>query len=69
MYWNIGGLIVEDEQGGQSKAAYEKGLLKNLAMALSLEFGSGFDEWNLNNMRLFYISFLIWNGTELSWMH
>jgi predicted nuclease of restriction endonuclease-like (RecB) superfamily len=71
MYWNIGRLIVEDEQGGQSKAAYGKAVLKNLAKALSLEFGAGFDERNLNNMRSFYLSFPIWNAvrTELSWTH
>ena len=70
-YWTIGKLIVEDEQKGNIKAEYGKATLKNLAHQLTLEFGKGFDERNLNNMRAFYTSFPIWNAlrTELSWMH
>lgn len=71
MYWEIGSLIVEDEQGGKEKAEYGKAVLKNLGKQLTLEFGAGFDERNLNNMRAFYIAFPIWNAvrTELSWTH
>jgi predicted nuclease of restriction endonuclease-like (RecB) superfamily len=71
MYWEIGKLIVEDEQAGNPKAAYGKAILKNLARQLSLEFGKGFDERNLNNIRAFYLAFPIWNAvrTELSWTH
>lgn len=71
MYWQIGQLIVEDEQQGHSKAAYGKKVLKNLAKQLTLEFGKGFEERNLNNMRAFYGAFPIWNAlrTELSWTH
>ena len=70
-YWNIGRLIVEDEQNGNSKAIYGKSTLKNLSKELTLEFGKGFDERNLNNMRAFYGAFPIWNAlrTELSWTH
>jgi predicted nuclease of restriction endonuclease-like (RecB) superfamily len=70
-YWHIGKIIVEDEQEGQSKAQYGKAILKNLATQLTSEFGKGFDERNLNNMRAFYNSFPIWNAlrTELSWTH
>ena len=71
MYWEIGKLIVEDEQGGKAKAAYGKAVLKTLGKRLTLEFGKGFDERNLNNIRAFYLSFSIWNAlrTELSWTH
>jgi predicted nuclease of restriction endonuclease-like (RecB) superfamily len=71
MYWEIGKLIVQDEQGGKAKAAYGKSVLKNLSKQLTLEFGKGFDERNLNNIRAFYLSFPIWNAvrTELSWTH
>jgi hypothetical protein len=71
MYWQIGYLIVEDEQNGDAKATYGKAVLKNLAQQLTLEFGKGFDERNLNNMRAFYNAFPIWNAvrTELSWTH
>jgi hypothetical protein len=68
-YWTIGKLIVEDEQKGKTKAEYGKATLKNLAQQLTLEFGKGFDERNLNNMRAFYNGFPIWDAlrTELSW--
>lgn len=71
MYWEIGQLIIEDEQNGELRAKYGKSVLKNLAAHLSLEFGKGFNERNLNNMRAFFIAFPIWNAvrTELSWTH
>jgi len=70
-YWQIGRLIIEDEQKGVSRAAYGEGVIKNLAKALTQEFGKGFDLRNLNNMRAFYLAFPIWNAvrTELSWTH
>ena len=70
-YWQIGNLIVEEEQGGNEKAQYGKAVLKNLSNQLMLEYGKGFDERNLNNMRAFYSAFSIWNAvrTELSWTH
>lgn len=70
-YWNIGRLIIEDEQNGNAKATYGKATLKNLSKELTFEFGKGFDERNLNNMRAFYKAFPIWNAlrTELSWTH
>ena len=71
MYWEIGRIVVEDEQQGKSKAEYGKATLKNLSAQLTFEFGAGFDERNLNNMRAFYRSFPIWNAvrSELSWTH
>lgn len=71
MYWEIGKLIIQDEQDGELRAKYGKSVLKNLAAQLSLEFGKGFNERNLNNMRAFFIAFPIWNAvrTELSWTH
>ncbi|MBC7412601.1 MAG: DUF1016 domain-containing protein [Bacteroidia bacterium] len=70
-YWHIGKLIVEDEQHGNAKAEYGKATLKNLAAQLTLEFGKGFDDSNLRNMRLFYKAFPIRDALrhELSWTH
>ena len=70
-YWQIGKLIIEDEQKGRERAKYGKAVLKTLATQLTLEFGKGFDERNLNNMRAFYKVFPIWNAlrTGLSWTH
>lgn len=71
MYWQIGKLIVEDEQKGAVKADYGKAVLKNLSSQLTLEFGKGFDESNLRNIRRFYLSFPIRDALrpELSWTH
>lgn len=58
-YWQIGRLIVEEEQGGNVRAEYGKNTLKFLAQQLTEEFGKGFDESNLRNMRSFFRVFPI----------
>lgn len=70
-YWQIGKLIVEDEQNGERRAEYGKRQLEQIANALTQEFGKGFDARNLRNMRQFYLTFPIWNAvsTKLSWTH
>lgn len=70
-YWQIGRLIVEDEQQGQARAEYGKGVLKNLSISLTAEFGKGFDVRNLRSMRNFFLNFPKRNAlrTELSWTH
>ncbi|WP_294302784.1 PDDEXK nuclease domain-containing protein [uncultured Chryseobacterium sp.] len=70
-YWQIGKLIVEDEQKGKERAEYGKYTLKNLSKRLTLEFGKGFDESNLRNMRSLYQAFPICDALrhELSWTH
>ncbi|MCL9770694.1 PDDEXK nuclease domain-containing protein [Flavobacterium sp. HXWNR69] len=70
-YWNIGKLIVEEEQQGEVRAIYGSNLLKNLSKELTLEFGKGFDYTNLTNMRKFYLSFSNIDALrqELSWTH
>jgi len=70
-YWQIGYQIVENEQDGNARADYGKGVLKNLATQLTVEFGKGFDDSNLRNMRSFYLAFPIRDTLrhELSWSH
>lgn len=70
-YWHIGRHIVEFEQGGAQRAAYGRGLLTQLGQTLTAEFGRGFEERNLRNMRAFYAAFPNWNAlrSELSWTH
>ncbi|WP_316824027.1 YhcG family protein [Pedobacter miscanthi] len=70
-YWQIGKLIVEDEQQGKLRADYGAATLKNLSNQLTFEFGKGFDESNLRNIRSFYKSFPIRDAVrhELSWTH
>ncbi len=58
-YWKIGEIIVEEEQQGKARAEYGKYLLKELSVKLTNEFGKGFDETNLRNMRGFYKAFPI----------
>ena len=69
--WGVGRHIVEFEQGGATRAEYGAKLLPRLAEALTGEFGRGFDERNLRNMRSFYTTFPIWDAvrTELNWTH
>lgn len=70
-YWQIGQLIVEDEQSGKERADYGKFTLKNLSKKLTLDFGKGFDYTNLSNMRKFYQAFPICDALryKLTWTH
>ena len=54
-YFEIGRLIVENEQQGEARAAYGKGLLKELSQKLTTRFGKGFSVDNLERMRKFYV--------------
>jgi predicted nuclease of restriction endonuclease-like (RecB) superfamily len=56
-YWQIGKRIVEEEQHGEVRAKYGKGLIINLSQELTSEFGKGFSVDNLKNMRRFYLAF------------
>lgn len=70
-YWQIGKLIVEDEQNGASRAEYGKKQLEHIANALTQEFGKGFDVSNLRKMRQFFLTFPIQDSVslKLSWTH
>lgn len=63
-YWNIGRIIVEEEQKGKAKAEYGDYLIKELAERLTKDFGKGFDKRNLWSMRSFYLSFEIVNAVR-----
>lgn len=58
-YFEIGRLIVEDEQGGEARAEYGKYILEDLSKRLTPEFGKGFSAENLRNMRNFYLTYSI----------
>ena len=42
-YWQIGRLIIEDEQVKQERAGYGQQLLKRISEQLTQEYGKGFD--------------------------
>ncbi|WPO84165.1 PDDEXK nuclease domain-containing protein [Chryseobacterium sp. JJR-5R] len=56
-YFQIGEIIVEDEQSGKGRAEYSKETLKNLSKQLIEEFGRGYSVDNLQWMRKFYLMF------------
>ncbi|MFH1261605.1 MAG: PDDEXK nuclease domain-containing protein [Candidatus Micrarchaeota archaeon] len=70
-YWEIGRVIVGEEQKGKIRAEYGKRLIDSVSIKLSKEFGAGFNERNLWHMRNFYLKFKKVNAlrTELSWIH
>lgn len=72
-YYEIGRMIVEDEQQGKERAEYGKQVLKELSKRLSDEFGKGFSADNLENMRRFFLAYSISETVSrkftLSWSH
>ena len=58
-YFEIGKMIVEEEQNGEERAKYGKNLLQELSKTLTREFGKGFSETNLKQMRQFYLAYSI----------
>lgn len=70
-YWQIGRLIVEEEQNGNARAEYGKAIIIELSGRLTAEFGKGFDSRELRRMRQFYLLFPKWDAVrpELSWTH
>lgn len=71
MYWQIGEVIVEEEQQGQERAEYGQFLIKSLSEELQPQFGSGFSIRQLERYRQFYIQFPIASAlrTQLNWTH
>lgn len=69
-YWQIGKMIVE-KQGGSPRADYGEGLISELSIQMTKDYGRGFDATNLRKMRQFYMLFpkraTVWR--ELSWSH
>ena len=53
-YFEIGRMIVEEEQNGKERADYGSQLLSYLSQNLTKDFGKGFSVTNLKQMRQFY---------------
>ncbi len=70
-YWNVGRLIMEEEQKGEDRAGYGQHLAEEISRRLTKELGKGFDRSNIWNMRQFYNVYPIPDALrrELSWTH
>lgn len=70
-YWEIGRIIVEEEQKGEERAEYGASLVLELSKRLTLDYGKGFTETNIKYMRLFYLKFQNRHALrdQLSWTH
>ena len=70
LYWNIGKIIMEIQQGDE-RSKYGDSILEKLSEKLTSEFGKGFSKRNLERMRKFYICFPITTtvSSQLSWSH
>ena len=70
LYWNIGKVIMEIQQGDE-RASYGDTVLDKLSKKLTNEFGKGFSSRNLRTMRKFYLMYPIWKtvSAKLSWSH
>lgn len=51
-YFEIGRMIVEEEQNGKNRAAYGKQILRELSQYLTVQIGKGFSVDNLKLMRI-----------------
>jgi len=72
-YFEIGRMIVEEEQKGKERAEYGQQLINELSYRLSAEFGKGFSPTNIKQMRSFYLIYskgqTVSDEFKLSWSH
>ncbi len=68
-YWNIGRLLVE-AQGGDKRAKYGNGLIKEWAQKFSNSYGSNYSYANMARFKQLYLSFpILATVWRLSWSH
>ncbi len=71
VYWNIGRIIVSNENENNNRLEYGKEVLKGLSNELTKHLGKGYSVSNLKYMRVFYKAYPNFeelNG-KLSWSH
>lgn len=70
-YYEIGRIIVEDEQSGRARATYGKELMEKLSIKLTTDYGKGFSLTNLKQMKKFYLTYqkgqTVSDQFKLSW--
>ena len=71
-YYNVGKLLIE-AQGGEERAKYGNGLIKEYSKKLVIEVGRTYNERTLRRIRQFYIIFkdIKWSplATKITWSH
>ena len=69
-YYNVGKILIE-AQGGEDRAKYGDGLIKEYSKQLTKELGKGYSTRSLKNMRRFYLLFEKGPtmSARLSWSH
>ena len=73
-YFEIGRMIVEEEQKGENRAEYGKKILKILSKKLTEKYKKGFSLTNLKQIRSFYLVYsekgqTVSDQFKLSWSH
>jgi predicted nuclease of restriction endonuclease-like (RecB) superfamily len=71
-YFEIGKMIVEEEQEGSKNAQYGTFIIESLSQKLTSEFGKGFSKRNLELIRQFYLNYKNTKSMisqSLSWTH
>lgn len=72
-YFEIGKMIVEEEQKGKERAEYGQQLIEELSIRLLNDFGKGFSSTNIKQMRSFYLTYskgqTVSDEFNLSWSH
>ena len=72
-YFEIGRIIVHEEQSGKERAEYGQQLVDELSERLTKEFGKGFSATNIKQMRSFYLIYskgqTVSDEFNLSWSH
>ena len=59
-YYEVGRMIVEDEQGGKKRATYGKAQLADLSRKLTERFGKG---WSVPNLKLMRQLFVVYSNS------
>ena len=71
VYWNIGKIIVSNENEFNNRLEYGKEVLKGLSIELTKYLGKGYSVSNLKYMRTFFKVYPNYNelNEKLSWSH
>lgn len=71
VYWNIGRIIVSNENRYNNRLEYGKEVLKGLSEELTKSLGKGYSISNLKYMRMFYKAYPVFEkiSNKITWSH